>query len=169
MQGIHKDRCSVRRPYAVHSFVSAFFFGCLFSCVVPGSFAVLSRFSSFPQILGLSESRRQSPDWHSLDGNLPIWTVRGCPLVVRRAHPGWKPFHLFSGSSSTSQSRLELLGSAAQPGPPFFLDNAVYASCSSSSPGALRQLPWGTQDFFFDTLNEKFSFRKEVRSWSRSC
>ena len=27
--------------------------------------------------------------------------------------------------------------------PPFFLDYAVHASCSSSSPGALRQLPWG--------------------------
>ena len=82
MQGIHKDRCSVRRPYAVHSFVSAFFFGCLFSCVVPGSFAVLSRFSSFPQILGLSESRRQSP---------------------RLAQPGWKPSHL--GLSEGARSR----------------------------------------------------------------
>ena len=92
------------------------------------------------QILGLSESRRQLA---SLDGNLP---VRGCLLVVRRVHPGWKPFLLISGSTSTSQAHQELLGSAAQLGPPFFLDYAVHASCSSS-PGALGQLPWSTQGF----------------------
>ena len=35
--------------------------------------------------------------------------------------------------------------------------------------GALRQVPWGTQGLFCDTLNKRFSFREEVRSWSRSC
>ena len=50
---------------------------------------------------------RESPPvltgWHSLDGHLPIWAVRGFPLVVRLAHLGWCPSHLVSGSSSPSQ------------------------------------------------------------------
>ena len=83
MQGIHKNRCSARRPYAVHSFVPGFFFGCLFSCVVPSSFS--RQFEVFLFFLRFSDCPRV---WHSLGGNLPIWTVRGCPLVVRLAHPG---------------------------------------------------------------------------------
>ena len=144
------------------------FLGRSFSCVFSEVLTVSSRISSFPQILGLSESRRQSPGWHSLDGNLPIWAVRGFPLVVRLAHPGWCPSRLVSGSSSPSQPRQELLCSAAPPGQPFFLDYVVYASCSLSS-GALGRLPWSTQGLFSVTLNKEFSFREEVRSWSRSC
>ena len=146
MQCVHKDRCSVRRPYAVHSSVSGFFFGCLFSCVVPGSFAVHSR------VFVVSSDSR---------------IVRGCLLVVRLAHPGWKPCHLVAGSTTTSQARQEQLGSAAPPGQPFLLDYAVYASCSVSSSGALGRLPWGTQGFFWDALNKEFSFREEVRPGSR--
>ena len=127
---------------------------------------VHSRISSFPRILGLSESRRQSPGGTAWMETFP--SGLSDPLVVRLVHFGWKPFHFISGSTSTRQSRQELLGFAVQPGPLFFLDFVVYASCSSSS-GALRQLPWGTQGFFYDTQNKRFSFRKEVRSWSRSC
>ena len=112
------------------AFVLGFFFGGFFSCVVLGGVDRL-----FEDFFVSSDSRivRESPPvkgWHSLDGNLPIWAVRGCPPVVRLAHPGWNPFHLVAGSITTSQSRQELLGSAAQPGPPFFLDFVVYASCS---------------------------------------
>ena len=116
--------------------------------------------------------------------------VRESPPVSRPAQPGWKPSHLgcsrvpacrqacslgwspshlVSGSSSPSQPRQELLCSAAPPGQPFFLDYVVYASCSLSSSGALGRLPWGTQGLFWVTLNKEFSFREEVRSWSRSC
>ena len=136
----------------------------LFLSVFTVDLAVSSRISSFPQ-----ESRRQSPGWHSLDGILPIWAFRGCALVVRLAHPGWSPTHLVSRSSSPSQPRQELLCSAAPPGPPFLLDVVVYASCSLTSSGALGRMPWGTQGLFWVALNKGFSFRKEVRPWSRSC
>ena len=159
----------VRGKYAVHGFDSGVFFDGLFLTVFSEVLTVSSRISSFPQILGLSESRRQSPGWYSLDGNLPIWAVRGFPLVVRLAHPGWSPSQNVSGSSSPSQARQVQLGSAAPPGQPFSLDNVVYASCSLSSSGALGRLPWATQNLFWVTLNKEFSFREEVRSWSRSC
>ena len=110
--------------------------------------AVSSRISSFSQILGLSESRRQSPGWHSLDGNLPILFL-ALPLRVRHVQ--------------------EQLGSAAPPGQPFLLDYMVYASSSSTSSGVLGRWPWGTQGLLYVTLNKEFSFREEVRPWSRSC
>ena len=44
----------------------------LFLAVFTVDLAVSSRISSFPQTLGMPESRRQSPGWHSLDGVLPI-------------------------------------------------------------------------------------------------
>ena len=61
--------------------------------------AVSSRISSFPQILGLSESRRQSPGWHSLDGNLLTWAVRGCPLVVESGSSGTAWFRRPAGGA----------------------------------------------------------------------
>ena len=149
--------------YEVHGFDSGVFFDGLFLAVFSEVLAVSSRISSFPQFLGLSES---PPGWHSLDGNLPIWAVRGCP----RAGSPWMEsfpsscwlFHSESGSSGTSLFRRP-------PGQPFLLDFVVYASCSLTSSGALGRMPWGTQGLFWDTLNKGFSFRKEVRSWSRSC
>ena len=77
MQGIrgkYVERTrDVRRTYAAHGFDSHDFFDGLFLAVFSEVLTVSSRISSFPQILGLSESRRQSP-----------WL----------AQPGWKPSHL---------------------------------------------------------------------------
>ena len=90
----------------------------------------------------------------------------------RLAQPGWKPCHL--GCPRVPASRQAgtpwvHLGSAAPPGQPNLLDYVVYASCSSTSSGALGRMPWGTQGLFWDALNKGFSFRKEVRPGSRSC
>ena len=52
------------------------------------SFGRFSRGSSISQILGLSESRRQSPGWHDLDGNLAIWVVRARESVSWHAWDG---------------------------------------------------------------------------------
>ena len=61
-----------------------------FFCAFLGGFArlfedfLVSQFSDCPKVAPF-------PGWHSLDGNLPIWAVPGCPLVVRLAQPGWTP------------------------------------------------------------------------------
>ena len=91
---------SVCRTYAVHGIDSHGFFDGLFLAVFSEVLAVSSRISSFPQILVLSESRRQSPGWHSLDGNLPIWAVRGLGSQFLRA----------VSSSIGSEVRSELPG-----------------------------------------------------------
>ena len=102
--------------------------------------------SSFSQILGLSESRRQSPGWHNLDGNLAIsWRVP--PLRVRLVRNSLVPPPR-RGSPSCWTTRFTLRA-------PF------------TSSGALGRLPWGTQGFFWDALNKEFSFREEVRPGSR--
>ena len=64
MQGIRRRKWSVRRAYARRTQFNVFFDG-LFVAVFSEVLTVSSRISSFPQILGLSESRRQSPGWHS--------------------------------------------------------------------------------------------------------
>ena len=91
---------SVCRTYAAHGIDSHDFFDGLFLAVFSEVLAVSSRISSFPQILGLSESRRQSPGWHSLDGSLPIWAVRGLGSQFLRA----------VSSSIGSEVRSELPG-----------------------------------------------------------
>ena len=68
--------------------------------------------------------------------------VRESPPVPRLPHPGWKACHLVADSTTTSQARLELLGSAAPPRRPFLLDYVGYASSSSISAGALGRIPW---------------------------
>ena len=112
---------SVCRTYAVHGIDSHGFFDGLFLAVFSEVLAVSSRISSFPQILGLSESRRLSPGWHSLDGSLPIWAVRGLGSQFLRV----------VSSSIGSEVRSELPGpsgssgttsSAAPPGQPFVLN-----------------------------------------------
>ena len=65
---------------------------------------VFSRISSTSQIFGLSESCRQSPRRHTLDGNLAIM-VSESPPVVRLARPGWNHCHLVAVSTTTSQAR----------------------------------------------------------------
>ena len=113
--GVRETYAERTWAYAVRSIDSHDFSDGLFLAGFSEALTVSSRISSFPQILGLSKSRRQSPGWHSLDGNVPIWAVRGCPLVVRLAHPGWNHFHLVAGSSTPSQALQELLCSAAPP------------------------------------------------------
>ena len=89
----------IRGKYAVHGFDSVVFFDGLFLAVFSEVLTVSSRISSFPQILGLSESpqagaacmetfpsglsegSRQSSGWLTLDGVLPILFL-GLPLQV---------------------------------------------------------------------------------------
>ena len=64
-------------------------------------------------------------------------------------------------------ARQEQVGSAALSGLPFSLKYLVYASCFSTSAGALGRMPWGIQGLFQDSPTKVFSFQKEARSWSR--
>ena len=99
MQGICRRTWSVRETYAERTQDErtqhrlARFLDVLDGLFLAGFLeisAVSSRISSFSQILGLSESRRQSPGWHSLDGNLPILFL-ALPLRVRHVRNSLVP------------------------------------------------------------------------------
>ena len=142
---------SVRPPFLWQPFSTGlclrrFLWRSLFLAVFTVDLAITSRISSFPQILGLSESRRQSPGWHILDGVLPILFL-ALPLRVT--------------------ARQEQVGSAALSGHPFSLKYLVYASCFSTSAGALGRMHWSIQGLFQDSPSKVFSLQTEARSWSR--
>ena len=114
---------------------------------------LVSQFAPFPQILGLSESHRQS---HSKLRPHQMSQTGGCEV---QSEPPGPPLRV--------TARQEQVGSAALSGLPFSLKYLVYASCFSTSAGALGRMPWGIQGLFQDALSKVFSFQKEARSWSR--
>ena len=60
--------------------------------------------------------------WHTLDGNLPIWVVRGSPPVVKWPTLDGNPAILRRGPALRAMARRELLGSAVPLGLPFDLN-----------------------------------------------
>ena len=94
----------------------------------------------------------------------------------RQSHSKLRPLRLAGGCEVQSElpgpplrvtARQEQVGSAALSGLPFSLKYLVYASCFSTSAGALGRLPWGIQGLFQDSPSKVFSFQEEARTWSR--
>ena len=142
------SRRDIRKKLVFH-FQQSLFLGLSKSC------RSFSQFPPFPQTLGLSESRRQSQSTAETPSNVSDWRV-GCEVQSELPGP---PLRV--------TARQEQVGSAALSGHPFSLKYLVYASCFSTSAGALGRMPWGIQGLFQDALSKVFSFQKEARSWSR--
>ena len=102
----------------------------------------------------MSESRRQSPHWHTLDVNLATWVVRGCPPVCRLP----RRFH-HDESLLVRTSR----GSAALSGHPFLLKCVFYASRTSTSTGTAEWMPWGTHGLVQVTQTKVYPFHEDGR------
>ena len=136
---------------------------------------LVSQFPPFPQILGLSESRRQSQSTlrpHQMAllesqrvtaSPTPSWDLIKC----LRLAGGCEVQCELPGPPLRVAARQEQVGSAALSGLPFSLKYLVDASCFSTSAGALGRMPWGIQGLFQDSPSKVFSFQKEARSWSR--
>ena len=173
MGGVRRRTRTVRSAYAVIFYFSSFprtvSSSVCSSRFFLGSFSLASRgflrssdFRIFPGVA--ASSQLAQPGWKPCH--------LGCPRVPasrQLAHPGWKPCHLMAGSTTTSLARQEQLCSAVPLGQPFVLHYEVYATTTSTSSGALRWIPRGTQGLSKDTQCKGFSFWEELRSASRCC
>ena len=145
-KGIVRRAYAGRTQFMVLSW--AFSLAVSFSCGFHGDLAFSSRISTFPQILGLG--------WYSLDGNLPIWAVRGCPLVVLACSP-------WMGSSPilflVLPLRVSLVRNCFVPPPLPGQRPSCWTSWFTLRSPLLPREPWGGC-----TWGTPVSFWKDVRS-----